>query len=98
VVRDSVVMNDTWIGPGAVLDRVIVDKQVVVGSGARLGFGDDLTVPNKLQPDKINTGVSVVGKGAHLPPGISIGRNVVINADRDAEDFPGGDVPSGETI
>jgi glucose-1-phosphate adenylyltransferase len=98
IVRDSVVMNDTWIGPGAVLDRVIVDKLAVIGAGVRLGFGDDLTVPNKLQPDKINTGVTVVGKGAHIPPGISVGRNVVINADRDTEDFPGGDVASGETI
>jgi glucose-1-phosphate adenylyltransferase len=90
-------MNDTWIGPGAVLDRVIVDKQVVVGAGARLGFGDDMA-PNKQQPDKINTGISIVGKSAHIPPGISVGRNVVINADRDTEDFPSGDVPSGETI
>ncbi|MFV9503829.1 MAG: glucose-1-phosphate adenylyltransferase [Oscillochloridaceae bacterium umkhey_bin13] len=98
IVRDSVVMNDTWIGPGAVLDRVIVDKQVVIGAGAQLGVGDDLTVPNKLQPDKINTGVTVVGKSAHIPPGISIGRNVVINADRDEADFPGGNVASGETI
>jgi glucose-1-phosphate adenylyltransferase len=98
IVRDSVVMNDTWIGPGAVLDRVIVDKDVVVGAGARLGVGDDLTLPNKLQPDKLNTGVSVIGKSAHIPPGISVGRNVVVNADRDAEDFPGRDVASGETI
>jgi glucose-1-phosphate adenylyltransferase len=98
IVRDSVIMNDTWIGPGAVLDRVIVDKQVVVGAGVYLGVGDDLTVPNKAQPDKLNTGVTVVGKKAHIPPGISIGRNVVINADRDNEDFPGGDVASGETV
>ncbi|NTU77903.1 MAG: glucose-1-phosphate adenylyltransferase [Chloroflexales bacterium] len=98
VVRDSVVMNDTWIGPGAILDRVIVDKQVVVGAGAHLGVGDDLSVPNKAQPDKLTTGVSVVGKAAHIPPGISVGRNVVINADRDEGDFPTGDVPSGETI
>lgn len=98
IVRDSVVMNDTWIGPGAVLDRVIIDKQVVVGAGARVGFGDDLTVLNAQQPDKLSTGISVIGKSAHIPPGISIGRNVVINADRDTEDFPGGDVASGETI
>ena len=98
IVRDSVVMNDTWIGPGAVLDRVIIDKQVVIGAGARLGDGDDLGVANKLQPDKINTGVTVIGKGTHIPPGISIGRNVVINADRDESDFPEGAVGSGETI
>lgn len=98
IVRDSVVMNDTWIGPGAVLDRVIVDKQVVVGAGARVGVGDDLTIVNKAQPDKLTTGVTVIGKAAHIPPGISVGRNVVVNADRDEGDFPGGDVASGETI
>lgn len=98
VVRDSVIMNDTWIGPGAVLDRVIIDKKVVVGAGAHVGVGDELSVPNKAHPDKLNTGVTVIGKSAHLPPGVSVGRNVVINADRDTEDFPGSDVPSGETI
>jgi glucose-1-phosphate adenylyltransferase len=98
IVRDSVVMNDTWIGPGAVLDKVIVDKQVVVGANARVGWGDEMSVVNKQQPDKLTTGISVIGKSAHIPPGIRIGRNVVINADRDTEDFPAGDVPSGETI
>ena len=98
VVRDSVIMNDVWIGPGAVLDRVIIDKNVVVGAGVRLGYGDDLTVPNKQEPDKINTGVTVIGKGAHLPANIKVGRNVVINADRDEEHFPNGEVASGETI
>ena len=96
VVRDSVVMTDTWIGPGAVLDRVIVDKEVVVGANVRLGFGDDMT-PNHKLPDKVNVGISVVGKGAHIPPGITIGRNVIINADRDEADFDG-DVASGETV
>jgi glucose-1-phosphate adenylyltransferase len=98
IVRDSIVMNDTWIGPGAVLDKVIIDKGVVIGAGAVVGWGDDMGLTNKLQPDKLTTGISVVGKGSHIPPGVRIGRNVVINADRDAEDFPDGDVASGETI
>jgi glucose-1-phosphate adenylyltransferase len=98
IVRDSVVMNDTWIGPGAVLDRVIVDKNVVIGAGVRLGHGDDLTTPNKLEPDKINTGVSVVGKRAHLPANLRVGRNVVINADRDEEHFLSGELASGDTV
>jgi glucose-1-phosphate adenylyltransferase len=98
IVRDSVVMNDAWIGPGAVLDRVIVDKNVVVGAGVRLGYGDDLTTPNSEQPDKLNTGVTIVGKGAHIPANIRVGRNVVINADRDQEHFPENEVVSGATI
>lgn len=98
VVRNSVVMNDTWIGPGAVLDHVIVDKQVVVGTGVHLGWGDDFSIPNHTQPNKLTTGITVVGKSARIPPSIHIGRNVLINADREDDDFPEGDIPSGETI
>ncbi len=98
IVRDSVLMNDTWVGPGAVLDRVIVDKNVVVGAGVRLGYGEDLSTPNQEQPDKLNTGVTIVGKGAHIPANIRVGRNVVINADRDEENFPANEIMSGATI
>lgn len=100
VVRDSVVMNDTWIGPGAVLDKVVVDKEVVVGSGALVGFGSDHDTVNKLDPDKLFTGITVIGKGAHIPANVRVGRNVLVNAARDDEDFaPFGDhVPSGETV
>lgn len=98
IVRDSVLMNDTRIGPGAVLDRVIVDKNVIVGAGVRLGHGEDLSTPNQEQPDKLNTGVTIVGKGAHIPAHLRIGRNVVINADRDQEHFPADEIVSGATI
>lgn len=98
VVRDSIIMNDTWIGPGAQIDRAIVDKSAVIGAGVKLGVGEDLTIPNKQQPDKLNTGVTIVGKGAHIPANTTIGRNVVINADRDEDAFPSAEVASGETI
>jgi len=97
IVRDSVVMNDTWIGPGAILDKVIVDKNVIVGAGVRLGYGDDMS-PNRQQGDKLTTGITVVGKGAHIPAGITIGRNVLINADRDEDHFPKDEIKSGETV
>jgi glucose-1-phosphate adenylyltransferase len=98
IVRDSVVMNDTWIGPNALLDQVVVDKQVVVGSNVQLGVGDDMDTPNEQQPNKLDSGISVVGKRAQIPAGIKVGRNVLVNAERQEEDFPGGDIPSGATI
>lgn len=98
IVRDSVIMTDTWIGPGAVLDKVIVDKQVVIGAGAVIGYGDDLTTPNEKQPDKVNTGISVIGKGARIPAGCKIGRNVVIGAERTEEEFPSLDIRTGMTV
>jgi len=98
VVHDSVIMNDAWIGPGAVLDRVVVDKQVVVGPGVRLGYGDDMT-PNHEMPDKLDSGITVVGKGAHLPASSSIGRNVLIHAEVDESVMAGqNDIPSGSTV
>jgi glucose-1-phosphate adenylyltransferase len=100
VIRDSVIMNDVWIGPGAVVDRVVLDKQVVVGPGARLGWGDDLS-PNRLLPDRLDTGITVVGKNAHIPAGMHIGRNVLVAADVDEDDFDGIEgnvVSSGETV
>ena len=39
VVRDSIVMFDSVIRSGAVVDRAILDKEVVVGQGAIVGDG-----------------------------------------------------------
>ena len=97
VVRESVIINDTWIGPGAIIERAIIDENVVVGAGTKLGFGDDMT-PNHEMPDKLNTGITVVGSGAQVPGGLTIGRNVMIHCDRVESDFPGPEIPSGETI
>jgi len=97
LVRESVIINDTWIGPGAVVDRAVVDENVVIGTGTYLGHGDDLT-PNHKMPDKVNTGITVVGAGAQVPGGLCIGRNVLIHSDRLESDFPGTEIPSGETI
>ena len=97
VVRESVIINDTWIGPGAVIDRAIIDENVVIGSGTYLGFGDDMTV-NREMPDKINTGINVIGAGAQVPGGLRIGRNVLIHSDRLEGDFSGVEIASGETV
>jgi glucose-1-phosphate adenylyltransferase len=101
VVRESVVMNDTWIGPGAVLDRVVIDKHVVVGSGAHVGAGEDLKTANKILGSVLDTGITVVGKSAHIPSNIRIGRNVLVSTDVDEEAFAAflhDGVPSGETV
>ena len=98
IVRDSVIMNDTLIGPGAVIDKAIIDKQVHVGPGVRLGYGDDFT-PNVDMPDKLNTGITVVGKDARLPANLIVGRNVLVQVEVDESDAAGYDfIPSGATI
>jgi len=98
IVRESVIINDTWIGPGAVVDRAIVDENVVVGAGTFLGHGEDLTIVNKQMPDKLNTGITVVGAGAQIPGGLTIGRNVLIRSESQETDFAGTEIASGETV
>ena len=87
VVRESVIMNDSIIGPGAVLEQVILDKQVVVGANARMGGHGTSAPANAEMPDKLHTGITVVGKGAFIPDGVVIGRNVLIDADVDESSF-----------
>jgi glucose-1-phosphate adenylyltransferase len=77
VVRDSILMTDTVVESEAIVDRSILDKDVVVGAGARLGDGEDNT-PNQAAPELLNTGLTVAGRRARIPAGAVVGRNVVI--------------------
>ena len=100
VVRDSVIMTDTIIGEGAVVDRCIIDKEVTIGPGARLGVGDLATenVPNWLEPERLNTGITLVGRNARVPGGVTVGRNVLIAPNVLERHFDGRDIPSGESV
>lgn len=98
VVRDSIVMFDSVIRSGAVVDRAILDKEVVIGPGAIVGEGPHDDRPNKQEPGRLNTGITVVGKHAIVPRGVRIGRNVRIAADVRASDFAGRVVRSGQSV
>ena len=97
IVRDSIVLFDAAIGSGAVVDRAIVDKEVVIGPHAYVGFGDDMT-PNEAEPGRLSTGISLVGKRAFVPYGVRVGRNCRIDPNVDPEDFTLADLPSGSTV
>ncbi|MFI5225678.1 MAG: glucose-1-phosphate adenylyltransferase subunit GlgD [Candidatus Limnocylindrales bacterium] len=98
VVRDSIVMFDSVIRSGAVVDRAILDKEVVVGPGSIVGEGVDLTTPNRQEPARLFTGITVVGKRAIIPRGVRIGRNVKIGGDVRTSDFATRVVRSGATV
>jgi glucose-1-phosphate adenylyltransferase len=97
VVRDSIIMTDAVIGPGTVIDRCIIDKEVHIGARCSLGYGDDYS-SNWLEPNRLNTGITLVGRGATVPDGIRVGRNVLIGTDVTADEFTDHDIPSGSTI
>ncbi len=96
-VRDSIVFTDAVIKPGAVVDRAILDKRVVVEAGAVVGYGDDRT-SNRAQPNRLNTGLTVVGKGAVVPAGAKLGRNVLVHRHAAPKDYGESEIPSGASI
>jgi glucose-1-phosphate adenylyltransferase len=98
VVRDSIVMFDSVIRSGAVVDRSILDKEVVVGPGAIVGEGPFPDKPNRSEPGRLTTGITVVGKRAVIPRGVRIGRNVRVAADARTADFVKRVVKSGESV
>jgi glucose-1-phosphate adenylyltransferase len=98
VVRDSIVMFDSVIGPGATLDRAIVDKECVIGNGAQVGAGDDLR-PNRDEPERLYSGLTIVGKQARVPARVTIGRNCRIDPRVTEADFGRRKrINSGETV
>jgi glucose-1-phosphate adenylyltransferase len=101
VVRDSIILLDTEIGPGSRVDTAIIDKFVVVGPGAVVGTGDDLATPNVDEPERLSTGITVVGERSLIPAGTRLGRNCLVEPRADGEDFaafPGLVVPSGGSV
>jgi glucose-1-phosphate adenylyltransferase len=97
LVRDCVIMNDTTIRAGAVVDRCVLDKEIEVGSDAHVGVGDD-NLPNEREPHNLTTGITIVGKRAHIPANTIIGRNCRIDANVTPAAFTASEIPSGATV
>lgn len=79
VVRNSILLHDVVVEAGAVIDRCIVDKNARIGAGALVGHGDDNTANQDL-PERLNTGLTIIGKDSVIPSKAEIGRNVVIHS------------------
>src|SRR4029450_10570337 len=64
----SILLTATVVEAGAVVDRCILDKESFVGAGSLVGNGEDNT-PNKAAPERLNTGLTLVGRRARIPAG-----------------------------
>ena len=97
VVRDAIIMTDAVIEEGAHVERAILDKRARIESGARIGDRHDNT-PNREWAERLNTGITVIGKRAVVPAGYTVGRNVVIFPRVTQKDYPTKEVAAGENI
>jgi glucose-1-phosphate adenylyltransferase len=96
-VMDSIIFHDTTIAQEAVVHRSIIDKECYIGPGCWIGCGEDYT-PNKDEPDYLNCGITVIGEGARLPPGLRVGRNCKIDPGVKESDFSTLCIPSGSSV
>jgi len=97
VVKDSIIFDDVTVGKEAIVNMAIVDKQVWVGPKCCIGCGDDFTA-NQEEPEYLNTGITVIGKGARMPGDIKVGRNCKIGCWVESIDFASKVVPSGGSV
>jgi glucose-1-phosphate adenylyltransferase len=97
IVKDSIIMDNTEIGRNSVIDRCILDKEVIIGSNSQIGYGDDYRI-NRLNAKVLNTGLTIIGKRTIIPADYKIGRNCIIYDNTLESDLPESEIESGETI
>lgn len=98
VVRDSILFADCVVGKKSVVDLCICDKRVRVLPGAVIGSGSGHEVPNIQQPSHLYTGISLIGKDALIPAGVSVGRNCIVNSRTTEDAYSTQKVRDGETV
>jgi glucose-1-phosphate adenylyltransferase len=90
VVKNSVILSDSFIGDHSIVERCIVDEDVSIGKFCYMGFGSTL-MPG-------NWDITVIGKGVTVPSYTAIGRNCKVLPNVTAADFTTNAIPSGTTI
>jgi len=77
-VIDSIIFHNTVIKTNAFLSKVIIDKNVRIGAGVKIGAGN--SKPNKTLGMNLSTGITVIGKNAIIPDRMIIGKNCIISS------------------
>jgi glucose-1-phosphate adenylyltransferase len=76
-VERSIILHECVIRSGAVVKNAILDKMVTIGKHASIGSGNP-RVPNALQPDYLDFGITLIGKRTRVPAGTMIGTNCLV--------------------
>lgn len=83
IIRDSVLLYDTEVGPGARLEKVICDTEVIIGAGAEIGGGPE---------------VVMIGRRTKVPEGLRLPAGVTVYPELRPEAFARGSYSPGEII
>ena len=98
IIKDSIIFMDTVIKKDSLIHRTIIDKRVVIEKNCKIGV-EGVIVPNKEIPDKLYTGINLIGKFVVLPEGTEIEKNCRIMSKVDYTDLGRKrHIKSGESI
>jgi glucose-1-phosphate adenylyltransferase len=97
-VKDSVIMADTRIEAGAMIDRAILDKYVRVGERAVIGAEGASVAPADSEATELLDGLCLVGKDAWIPPGGRMERPSMVGVGGRYEDFADGLLRAGTIV
>ena len=93
-VTNSVLLFDTIVEPGAVLDKTITDVEVRIGAESIVGDSEDFTA-NREFPDLLNSGITLIGRGVEMPKRFHMGRNCIVYPTIKEKGFADKKIPSG---
>ncbi len=95
-IRDSIIMRDTIVGAGTQITKAIVAENVTIGAGAVIGIGE--YAPSAYDPKVYQFDLVTIGEQSVIPGNIKIGKNVAISGETRPEDYPGGQLGSGQYV
>ena len=96
VIRDSIIMNNTYVGKNCEVNKGIIAENVNIGNNVKLGVGEE--ADNETDPHIYNHGIVTVGEKTNVPDGITVGKNSVISGNLTKDDFDNMSLSSGKTL
>ena len=95
-VHDSIIMKNTEIGDNTKVNKAIIAENCVIGFDSELGVGEEAT--NVKFPKIYTDGLVTIGEGSVIPNNVRIGKNTAISGGTTLDDYPSGQLKSGESI
>lgn len=93
IIEDSVILNHVIISDYVTIKKAIIDKKVVIGRHTSIGHGEDIF--NIEKPELLDSGITVIEKGAIIPSDTNIGKNCRIFK---SAVITQKEIPSGSTL
>lgn len=95
-ITNSIIFHNSIVKNNSLLIKVIVDKNVRIGTDVKIGVGDNKL--NKILGKNLSKGISVIGKNAIIPDKMVIGKNCIISSGFDLKITKSRKIKSGSFL